>query len=238
MIKTIFKAADRGLADHGWLKANHTFSFAGYHNPKKINFGALRVLNDDTVAPAMGFSRHPHDNMEIVTIPLSGALKHEDSAGNSEVIYHGDVQHMSAGSGIYHSEKNANSNAEVKLFQIWIFPKKRDIEPVYHQKTFQVADRNNKFQTVVSPFLEDNAVEINQDALIYLGNFDKNITTNFSKRIAGNGIFLMIIEGAIDVLGETLEKRDAIGIENLDEIQLNSLADNTELMIIEVPMEF
>ena len=190
------------------------------------------------MAPAMGFSRHPHDNMEIVTIPLSGALKHEDSAGNSEVIYHGDVQHMSAGSGIYHSEKNANSNAEVKLFQIWIFPKKRDIEPVYHQKTFQVADRNNKFQTVVSPFLEDNAVEINQDALIYLGNFDKNITTNFSKRIAGNGIFLMIIEGAIDVLGETLEKRDAIGIENLDEIQLNSLADNTELMIIEVPMEF
>ncbi len=238
MRKTIFKAADRGSANHGWLKANHTFSFAGYNDPKKVHFGALRVLNDDTVAPAMGFSRHPHDNMEIVTIPLSGALKHEDSAGNSEVIYHGDVQHMSAGTGIYHSEKNANTDAEVKLFQIWIFPKIRNIEPAYHQKTFQVADRNNKFQVVVSPFLEDNAVEINQDALIYLGNFDKNISLDFSKRIAGNGIFLMVIEGEIEVSDEKLGKRDAIGIENLDEIQINSLADNTQLMIIEVPMEF
>ncbi len=235
---TIFKAADRGSANHGWLKANHTFSFGSYYDAQKVNFGALRVLNDDTVAPAMGFSKHPHDNMEIVTIPLSGALKHEDSAGNSEIIYQGDVQHMSAGTGIYHSEKNANHDIEVKLFQIWIFPKIRDIKPVYNQKTFHMADRTNKLQVVVSPFAQDNAVNINQDALIYLGNFDANQAISFKKRLNENGLFLMVIEGEIEVLENNLKKRDAIGLENIDDIKIKTIQENTQLMLIEVPMRF
>jgi quercetin 2,3-dioxygenase len=236
METTIYRASERGFANHGWLKANHTFSFANYYNPKKMGFGAMRVLNDDTVAPAMGFGKHPHDNMEIVTIPLSGALKHEDSEGNSAIIYHGDVQHMSAGTGIYHSEKNASHSEEVKLFQIWIFPKERNIAPVYHQKSFEKADRQNKFQVVVSPFPEDEAVYIHQDALFYLGDLDENKEISFKKKFQQNGIYLMVIEGEIEVLNQKLEWRDAIGIEEVNEINIVAKSPNTQLLLIEVPI--
>lgn len=236
MKKTIYKANERGYANHGWLKANHTFSFANYYEPKKVNFGALRVLNDDTVAPGMGFSKHPHDNMEIVTIPLSGALKHEDSAGNSEIIYHGDVQHMTAGTGIYHSEKNASHSEEVKLFQIWIFPKERNIAPAYHQKSFAVANRQNKFQIVVSPDPADDAVYIHQDAMFYLGDFDENKEISFQKRFEKNGIFLMVIEGEVEVAEEKLNRRDAIGLEQVNDLKILSLAPNTQLLLMEIPM--
>ena len=235
MQKILFPAKERGHANHGWLKANHTFSFGGYYDPKKVNFGALRVLNDDTVAPAMGFSKHPHDNMEIVTVPLSGALKHADSEGNSAIIYAGDVQHMSAGTGIYHSEVNASHSEEVKLFQIWLFPKYKNIPPAYHQKTFDVAGRNNKFQLIVSPDENDEVVLIQQDAAFYLGNFDENTESNFNKKFSENHIFLMVIEGKIEVAGETLNHRDAIGLKEINDLNIKSLAKNTQLLLIEVP---
>jgi quercetin 2,3-dioxygenase len=188
MEKILFPANERGSANHGWLKANHTFSFGSYYDPQKMNFGAMRVLNDDTVAPGMGFSKHPHDNMEIVTIPLEGDLKHADSEGNTEIIRAGDVQHMSAGTGIYHSETNANRDLEVKLFQIWFFPKYKNIQPEYHQKSFDISDRKNKFQLVVSPDEADDVVLIRQDVAIYLGNFDENEQVNFQKKFPENGI--------------------------------------------------
>lgn len=235
MKKILFPASERGSANHGWLKANHTFSFGSYYDPQKVHFGALRVLNDDTVAPAMGFSKHPHDNMEIVTIPLSGALKHADSEGNSEIIYAGDVQHMSAGTGIYHSEINASRDEEVKLFQIWLFPKFKNIAPAYHQKTFDIADRKNKFQLVVSPDEADNVVLIRQDAAFYLGNFDQNFETTFTKKFPENRIFLMVIEGKIEVADEILGRRDAIGLWELNELKIKSVEENTQLLLMEVP---
>lgn len=235
MEKILFPASERGSANHGWLKANHTFSFGGYYDPKKVNFGALRVLNDDTVSGGMGFSKHRHDNMEIVTIPLSGALKHSDSEGNSEVIYSGDVQHMSAGTGIFHAEMNANSHEEVKLFQIWIFPKYENIAPAYHQKSFKKEDRINKFQLVVSPDEADNVVIIRQDAAFYLGDFEENFEINFSKKFPENKIFLMVIEGKIETEGETLGRRDAIGLSNINELKIKSLEANTQLLLMEVP---
>jgi quercetin 2,3-dioxygenase len=236
MKKILFPANQRGFADHGWLKANHSFSFANYYDPKKVNFGAIRVLNDDIIAGGMGFGRHPHDNMEIVTIPLSGALKHEDSEGNSAVIYAGDVQHMSAGTGIYHSEKNASETEEVRLFQIWLFPKLNNIKPVYHQQTYNVADRLNKFQVVVSPDAADNAVTINQEALFYLGNFEENQEINFTKRFPNNGIYLMVIEGEIEVFDEKLGRRDAIGLSEINTLQIKTTLANTQLLLLEVPM--
>lgn len=235
MQKILYPSSKRGNANHGWLNAYHTFSFGNYYDPQKVNFGALRVLNDDTVAAGMGFSKHQHDNMEIVTIPLSGALKHADSEGNSEIIYRGDVQHMSAGTGIYHSEMNANSNQEVKLFQIWIFPKYKNIQPSYHQKSYKKEDRQNKFQLVVSPEEADNVVLINQDAAFYLGDFEENFEISFQKKFPENYIFLMVIEGKIEIEGETLGKRDAIGLIDVDNINVKSIETNTQLLLIEIP---
>ncbi len=235
MPKILFPSSERGHANHGWLNANHTFSFGNYYDPKKVNFGALRVLNDDTVAARMGFSKHRHDNMEIVTIPLAGALKHADSEGNSEIIYNGDVQHMSAGTGIYHSEMNANSDQEVKLFQIWIFPKHKNIPPAYNQKSFKIEDRQNKFQLIVSPNVVDNVVMINQDAAFYLGNFDENFEVSFQKKFLNNYLFLMVIEGKIEVTNETLGRRDAIGLIEIDNFKIKFLLPNTQLLVIEVP---
>jgi redox-sensitive bicupin YhaK (pirin superfamily) len=235
MEKILYPSSKRGNANHGWLNAYHTFSFGNFYDPRKVNFGALRVLNDDTVAAGMGFSKHRHDNMEIVTIPLSGALKHADSEGNSEIIYHGDVQHMSAGTGIYHSEMNANPDQEVKLFQIWIFPKYKNIKPAYHQKSFNIEDRQNKFQLIVSPAEADNVVLINQDAAFYLGDFEENYEISFQKKFPENYIFLMVIEGKIEIEGEILGKRDAIGLIDIDNINIKSLDSNTQLLLIEIP---
>ncbi|KAA3600416.1 MAG: pirin family protein [Calditrichaeota bacterium] len=235
MKKIIHKADSRGYANHIWLEARHTFSFASYYNPERTHFGKLRVLNDDIIAPKMGFGTHPHDNMEIVTIPLRGALEHKDSMGNSSVIRQSEVQIMSAGTGILHSEFNHSPDEEINLLQIWVFPKERDIKPRYDQKVFDSSNRVNKFQTVVSAKKEDKeAVWINQDAYFSLGNFDKNLESEYKIQHKGNGAYLFVIEGKVEVDGEILEKRDGIELTDLESVKFNNL-DKTEILIIEVP---
>ena len=235
-MKTILhKAADRGHANHGWLDSYHSFSFAGYYDPAKMNFGALRVLNDDTVAPGYGFGKHPHDNMEIVSIPLSGDLHHQDSTGRDKIIKEGDVQIMSAGSGIAHSEKNANHNKEVKFLQLWVFPKLKNIEPRYEQKTFEVDGRKNKWQTVVAPD-DASALWINQDARFILGNLDQGFEIDYTLYQAGNGVYVFLIDGSITIDGHQLGKRDAIGVWEADQFKIKATTD-AQLLLIEVPMQ-
>ncbi|MBK6274398.1 MAG: pirin family protein [Saprospirales bacterium] len=229
----IHKANERGNVNHGWLKANHSFSFANYYDPKKEQFGTLRVLNDDVVEAGFGFGMHPHNNMEIVTIPLKGALKHKDSSGGEGVIKTGDVQIMSAGKGIMHSEM-ATTDEDVNLFQIWVFPKKVNIEPRYDQRFFDEKDRENKWQIVVSPNEVHNALWINQDAYFSLGNFDT--ITSYKLNNENNGVYLMVIEGEIEIDGNTLTKRDAIGITDATDFQINVLQP-AKLLAIEVPMK-
>src|ERR1700752_1799615 len=204
----LHKAATRGHANHGWLNAYHSFSFAGYYNPERTHFGMLRVLNDDTIAAGMGFGSHPHDNMEIVTIPLSGVLEHKDSMGNIGQIKPGEIQAMSAGTGVYHSEYNGSKTEATKLFQIWVFPKVRNIAPRYDQRKFDVADRKNKFQTIVSPEKSDKTMWINQDAFFSLGNFSKGMTIDYKMNLKGNGVYFMLVEGEIEIDGQKLSRRD------------------------------
>jgi redox-sensitive bicupin YhaK (pirin superfamily) len=234
-MKTILHKADtRGHANHGWLNSYHTFSFAGYSNADRMHFGALRVLNDDTVAPGMGFGKHPHDNMEIVSIPLSGDLEHNDTTGRHKIIKQGDVQIMSAGSGIQHSEKNANHNQEVKFLQIWVFPKKRNIEPRYEQKTFSTEERENTLLTVVAPD-NTNALWINQDTWFTLGNFTKTTATTYTLNKEKNGVYVFVIKGNTSVNGIALNERDGLGISDVNELQIEAEA-NSEILLIEVPM--
>lgn len=235
MQTVLFRATERGTADYGWLKANYYFSFAQYHNPQKVHFGALRVLNDDIVAGGGGFPTHPHDNMEIVTIPHTGALAHKDSTGGNGIIKVGDVQIMSAGSGVQHSEFNSSATEAVNLFQLWVFPKERNITPRYDQRTFDISERINKWQTVVSPIEADNALWINQDARFLLTNLDNGTTINYTNAFAGNGIFLVVIKGSITVNGIMLEKRDALGIYDTNSFAIEASAD-AELLAVEVPM--
>ena len=236
MKKTLHLAQDRGHANHGWLDSYHSFSFAGYYNPAKIHFGALRVLNDDRVAPGMGFGTHPHDNMEIVSIPLSGDLHHKDSTGRDKIIKQGDVQIMSAGSGIEHSEQNANRDKEVQFLQIWVFPKEKNIEPRYEQKSFAKEDRFNKWQTVVSPH-DPSALWINQDAWFSLGLFQKDKQANYTLHQTNGGVYVFVISGEITLDGHTLRRRDAMGIWETETINMNVSSD-AELLLIEVPMQF
>ena len=231
----LFKAADRGSADYGWLKPNYYFSFAQYHNPEKVHFGLLRVLNDDFVAGGGGFPTHPHDNMEIVTIPFSGALQHKDSTGGNGVIKAGDIQIMSAGSGVQHSEFNASATDPVTLFQVWVFPKERNIKPRYDQRNFDTNDRLNKWQTVVSPLDSDNALWINQDARFALTNLDAGKEISYSTAFKENGVFLVVINGSVLVDGKQLNKRDALGISETDSFSIAASAD-AELLAIEIPM--
>lgn len=235
MNKIIHKADSRGYADHGWLQSFHSFSFANYHNPEKVRFGLLRVLNDDIVAPGMGFGTHPHDNMEIVTIPLKGELAHQDSTGNKEVIKAGEIQIMSAGSGLTHSEFNNSKKEFVNLFQIWVFPKEKNITPRYDQKIFDPEERTNKFQTVVSPDEKDGALWINQDAYFTLGNFDEGNSVKYEIKKKGNGVYIMITEGSAEIDGEVLSRRDAIGLSDLSSVEIKLLA-KSDLLLIEVPM--
>jgi redox-sensitive bicupin YhaK (pirin superfamily) len=229
-------ADSRGQADHGWLKSYHTFSFANYHNSERIHFGVLRVLNDDYVAPGMGFGTHPHENMEIISIPLFGDLEHQDSMGNKSIIKKGDIQVMSAGTGIYHSEYNPNQDKQVEFLQIWIFPNKKNVTPRYDQVTLNLEDRHNRLQQILSPNSDDEGVWIHQDAWFHLGNFDKNTTINYSLNKNGNGIYLFVIEGNVKIDEIELNKRDGLGIKNGTEITLTTLADNTEVLLMEVPM--
>ena len=235
-MKTIIhKASERGHVDHGWLNAHHSFSFASWYDPTKVHFGLLRVLNDDIVAGGTGFGRHPHDNMEIVTIPLEGALKHKDSTGGEGIIRKGEVQIMSAGSGIFHSEENASKSEPVNLFQIWVFPKEQNIQPRYDQRMFEKDKRMNQLCTVVSPDKTDDALWINQDAYFSLGAWDKATAIDYKIRHKGNGAYIMIVEGSAEVDGKSLGKRDAIGVWDTDSVTINVTA-NTEVLVIEVPM--
>ncbi|MES2371922.1 MAG: pirin family protein [Bacteroidota bacterium] len=235
-MKTILhKANTRGHANHGWLNSYHSFSFAEYNNPERHNFGMLRVLNDDTVAKGMGFGKHPHENMEIVSIPLSGDLHHKDSTGRDEIIRQNDVQIMSAGSGIAHSETNANHDRDVKFLQLWVFPKERNIEPRYEQKTFNPEDRLNQILTVVAPD-DTNAVWINQDAWFSLGNFSKDFTTTYQLHKEGNGVYAFILAGNVTIDDQPLEVRDGFGIWETGAINIKADSD-AEILLVEVPMQ-
>jgi len=231
----IQRSEERGTADFGWLKANYSFSFANYYNPSRIHFGTLRVLNDDKVDPGMGFGSHPHDNMEIVTIPLEGALEHKDSMGNSGVITKGEVQVMSAGTGIFHSEFNHSKSENVAVLQIWVMTKSKNIEPRYDQKKFDEAGRKNKWQQIVSPMNEKEGLQINQDAWFLLGNFDKNSITSYRLKRPENGLFIFVISGNITVNGQVLSKRDSAEITETDETGI-SINDDSEILLIDVPM--
>mgnify|MGYP001213036159 CR=1 len=232
----IHRANTRGHQNHGWLKANHSFSFANYHNPERMHFGVLRVLNDDYIEAGRGFGTHPHDNMEIITIPLEGDLEHKDSMGNSGVIRHGDVQVMSAGKGIMHSEFNYNKDKPVKLFQIWLFPNKRNVEPRYDQVTFDSKGRDNQWQQILSPNSDDEGVWIHQDAWFHLGDFDGGKTVNYNLKRQGNGMYLMMISGKATINGQTINSRDAVGLWDTDKVAIETQEDSRFLML-EVPMQ-
>jgi redox-sensitive bicupin YhaK (pirin superfamily) len=236
-MKTILHKADtRGHASHGWLNSYHTFSFAGYYDPERIHFGALRVLNDDTVAGGMGFGAHPHDNMEIISIPTSGDLEHKDNMGNTQVIRQGDVQVMSAGTGIQHSEKNKNANQEVKFFQIWVFPNKANVAPRYDQKNFSAADKKNKLLTVVSPLgTNDGGVQIHQDAWFSLGKLDKDFAVNYNLKNKENGVYAFVMEGDLTINGQKLHRRDGLGITETDNLEIKADTD-AEILLMEVPV--
>ena len=237
MANTILhKAETRGDANHGWLHSRHTFSFANYHNPERMRFGLLRVLNDDTVEAGMGFGTHPHDNMEIISIPLEGDLEHKDSMGNVAVIKNGDVQVMSAGTGIRHSEYNKNEDKPVKFLQIWVFPNKRNVEPRYGQITLNIADRHNKFQQILSPNPDDEGVWIYQDAWFHLGSFDKDFSTEYSLKKNGNGVYAFVIKGDVTIDGNALHERDGLGIWDTEKITVKADSQGAEVLLMEVPM--
>lgn len=235
MKTTLYKAETRGHASHGWLDSHHSFSFAGYHDPSRMHFGLLRVLNDDIVKGGMGFGQHPHDNMEIISIPLRGALEHRDNTGGHAIIKSGEVQIMSAGSGIAHSEKNASSSDDVNFLQIWVFPKERNIQPRYEQRVFNKADRLNKLQTVVSPDREGDALWINQNAWFSLTNLAKGSAIDYALRKSGSGVYLFVIDGEVTVADQALSRRDGLGITDTDNITLRAGTD-AEVLIMEVPM--
>ena len=236
-MKTLLhKAETRGDANHGWLHSRHTFSFANYYDPQRMNFGVLRVLNDDKVSGGMGFGTHPHQNMEIISIPLSGDLEHKDSMGNTTVIKEGDIQVMSAGTGVQHSEYNKNKDEEVRFLQIWVIPNTQNVEPRYDQITLDRADRKNKLQQVLSPNKEDAGVWIYQDAWFNMVDLDaeKEVVYNFNLKT--NGLYIFVLEGSIEAGGQTLERRDGLGVFDTDAITLKATAD-ASVLLMEVPLQ-
>ncbi len=234
---TILHTADsRGDANHGWLHSKHSFSFASYYNPEKIHFGVLRVLNDDFVAAGMGFGLHPHDNMEIISIPLEGDLAHQDSMGNHTVIKHGDIQVMSAGTGVKHSEMNHNKDKPVKFLQIWVLPNKKDVTPRYDQITLNPANRINTLEQILSPNADDAGVWIHQDAWFHIGKFDLDFATNYKVKKVGNGLYAFVLYGSFEVAGQTLAERDALGITDFDQFELKALTKDAEILLMEIPM--
>lgn len=231
----LHKAETRGNADHGWLKSRHTFSFANYYNPERMHFGVLRVLNDDFVEGGKGFGTHPHDNMEIISIPLEGDLEHKDSMGNVTVIRNGDVQVMSAGTGIYHSEYNKNSKDPVKFLQIWVFPNKKNVAPRYDQITLNTKDRHNKLQQILSPVAEDDGVWIHQDAWFHIGQLDAGFKTDYTVKRKGNGVYVFVLSGEVTVAGQALGARDGLGIWDMDNFNVTANS-NAEVLLMDVPM--
>ena len=235
MTTVLHKAATRGHASHGWLDSWHTFSFANYYDPARIHFGVLRVLNDDTVAPGMGFGKHPHDNMEIISIPLEGDLEHQDSTGTKQVIRQGDVQVMSAGTGIAHSEKNASQTTPVKFLQIWVFPNQKNVTPRYDQKTFSEKQKHNQLVTVVSPMNDGDGVHIHQDAWFSLGNLDKDVQVSYQLKKSGNGVYVFLLDGEVVVNDIVMNRRDGLGISETDALTIKANS-NAKLLLMDVPM--
>ena len=237
MAKTVMhKASSRGDANHGWLHSRHTFSFADYHNPERMHFGALRVLNDDYVAEGMGFGTHPHNDMEIVSIPLEGDLEHKDNMGNVSVIKKGDIQVMSAGTGVTHSEYNKNKDKPVKFLQIWVFPNQKGHTPRYDQISLNLEDRRNKLQQIVSPSVADDGVWVNQDAWFHLGVFEKGLSADYQLKKSGNGVYVFVIKGDVSIDGTELNERDGFGIWETEGFMLEALSDDAEILLMEVPM--
>jgi len=237
-MKTIIHKSDtRGFANHGWLKSHHTFSFASYQNAERMNFGALRVLNDDVVQPKMGFGTHPHQNMEIISIPLKGALSHKDTMGNKRAIEVGEVQVMSAGTGLSHSEFNDSKTDAVNFLQLWIIPEEMSVEPNYEQRVFTSEGKKNQLQTVVAPKdkLEGDALPISQQAYIYKANLDSEKTIDIHLKSDRNGIYIFVVDGEVEIAENTLGKRDAIGVSETESVHIKA-THNSELVIIEVPM--
>ena len=237
-MKTIFHASNsRGAVNHGWLNAKHSFSFASWYNPERTNFGALRVLNDDIVSAGAGFGTHPHDNMEIITIPLAGSIAHKDSMGNSSIIKTGEIQVMSAGTGIQHSEFNPDENEELRLFQIWIFPNKRNVVPRYDQFEMNVQAMKNNFLQLVSPNKEDEGTWIHQNAWIKIAEVDSNVEITYSFNSKENGVYFMLIDGEVTINNQQLKQKDAFGVWNTDTVVLKANCQS-KILAIEIPMDF
>ena len=235
-MKTVFHPSDsRGYANHGWLEARHSFSFASWHQPDRLHFGALRVLNDDIIQGGMGFGTHPHDNMEIVTIPLKGDLEHKDSMGNSAVIREGDIQVMSAGTGVQHSEYNNSPDKEINLFQLWLFPNKQNVKPRYDQLPIRSLHQKNEFFQILSPSANDQGVWIHQDAWMHILDADQDQSFDYVLQSPENGVYLIVIEGEVEVNNQTLFRRDAIGIWETDKLTIKTKTD-AELLLVQVPM--
>ena len=235
-MKTVFHPSDsRGYANHGWLEARHSFSFASWYQPDRLHFGALRVLNDDIIQGGMGFGTHPHDNMEIVTIPLKGDLEHKDSMGNSAVIREGDIQVMSAGTGVQHSEYNNSPDKEINLFQLWLFPNKQNVKPRYDQLPIRNLHQKNKFFQILSPSANDQGVWIHQDAWMHILDADQGQSFDYVLQSPENGVYLIVIEGEVEVDNKTLFRRDAIGIWETDKLTIKTKTD-AELLLVQVPM--
>lgn len=236
-MQTIFHRADsRGHANHGWLNSYHTFSFANYQNNERTNFGVLRVLNDDTVTQGMGFGSHPHRDMEIISIPLEGDLEHKDSMGTTAVIKKGEIQVMSAGTGVMHSEYNKNKEEAVKFLQIWVFPREVGVEPRYDQKDIKSEEKINDFQQILSPNKDDDGVWIHQDAWFNLANFTKGNSKNYNLNINGNGVYAFVLKGSAKIGDQILNERDGFGIWDTESFNVEAL-ENTEILLMEVPME-
>ena len=235
MQSIVHKSNTRGYANHGWLEARHSFSFANYYDPNRKNFGVLRVLNDDKISGGMGFGTHPHDNMEIITIPLEGALAHKDDMGNGTTIHEGDIQVMSAGTGILHSEFNANSDKDCKLLQIWVLPNKKEVEPRYDQISFDKNKMQNNFLQILSPNENDYGVWIHQKAWFFLGEFDEGMKKNYNLNLKENGVYIFLISGKISISNQLLESRDAIGVWETNEFDIHVI-EKSKILIMEIPM--
>lgn len=236
MKSVLHKAATRGNANHGWLNSHHSFSFANYHNPERMNFGVLRVLNDDVVAPAKGFGRHPHDNMEIISIPLEGDLEHKDSMGNVTVIKEGDVQVMSAGTGVFHSEYNKNSDKDVKFLQIWMFPNQRNVTPRYDQISLEDDKMNNQLLQILSPNMDDEGVWAHQNAWFHIGHLENETKVEYDLKIKDNGVYVFVLDGDVKVEGQELNKRDGFGVWDTNRISIES-CNSAKVLLMEVPMQ-
>ncbi|SDG80310.1 hypothetical protein SAMN04488062_102207 [Flavobacterium omnivorum] len=238
MTTQLFTSNTRGTADFGWLKANFSFSFGNYFNPERQQFGMLRVLNDDTIAGGTGFGTHAHANMEIITIPLEGGLKHRDSMGNEGIIGFGEVQVMSAGSGVEHSEMNASQKEEAKTLQLWVFPDTENVTPRYDQKSFDIENQINTFVNIVSPKDQNdgNALWVYQKTFFHLGIFDSDTNSAYTVRIPENGVYLFLIEGEIEIDTQVLKARDAMGITNFENFKIKIIS-KSKILLVEVPMK-